>query len=345
MKNPLLQKALYGACALGILTAAAHGQTTVWSDDFTRVDGDGLATTTARNIDYLGDTTLDWILTGDTNGNAYTIENSATNPNLRLSDISTTGMIAAVPVAQMGTIGAADTITIQFDAKVEAYTGADNSVFRFYLTNNSTATQPFVMGYSYLDRDGAGGTENQWYALTGTSFGASATKLTTTNSLGIGYNGTSWESGFALGDYNAADAAANTSGDWYRFTITFTNGSDAFTIDAENLTTSATASVSGTMGSVITWANADPNDLIRIGTGGSGVGQFLVDNLSVTATAAAEEGSVSISMAGGTVSVEYTGTLQQSSDLATWSTLDPQPASPFTFSPTAGDKRFFKTVP
>lgn len=65
MKNPLLQKALYGACALGILTAAAHGQTTVWSDDFTRVDGDGLATTAARNIDYLGDTTLDWSLTGD----------------------------------------------------------------------------------------------------------------------------------------------------------------------------------------------------------------------------------------------------------------------------------------
>lgn len=65
----------------------------------------------------------------------------------------------------------------------------------------------------------------------------------------------------------------------------------------------------------------------------------------MTATAAAEEGSVSITMTGGTVSVEYTGTLQESSDLAIWSTLDPQPASPFTFSLSAGDKRFFKAVP
>jgi hypothetical protein len=283
MKTPLIHKLLRRACVWvpALAATAVNAQITVWSDDFTRVDGDGVATTTTRNIDYLGDTTPDWSLTGDTNGNAYSIENSATNPNLRLSDVSNTGMIAALPVTQMGAIGATDTLAIQFQAKVEAYTGANNSVFRFYLTNNSTATQPFVMGYSYLDRDGAGGAENQWYALTGTGF-ASATNLTTSNSLGIGYTGTGWDSGFGLSDYNSGDAASNTSGDWYGFTITFTNGSDAYTIDAENLTTNATASVSGTMGSVINWSNADANDLIRIGTGGSGTGQFLVDNISVT---------------------------------------------------------------
>lgn len=45
--------------------------------------------------------------------------------------------------------------------------------------------------------------------------------------------------------------------------------------------------------------------------------------------------------------LNYRGTLQESNDLHSWTDLNPQPPSPWTFSLEPGEKRFFqiKTAP
>ncbi|NDV61587.1 hypothetical protein G0Q06_03910 [Puniceicoccales bacterium CK1056] len=58
------------------------------------------------------------------------------------------------------------------------------------------------------------------------------------------------------------------------------------------------------------------------------------------------EPTISIANTGGSLEVTYTGTIQESTSLSGWTTIDPQPASPFTVpAPASGDKIFYQVIP
>jgi hypothetical protein len=54
---------------------------------------------------------------------------------------------------------------------------------------------------------------------------------------------------------------------------------------------------------------------------------------------------LNITRSGETLTVDYVGTLQDSTLLSGWTDLDPQPASPFDFTLSTGQKRFFQIKP
>jgi hypothetical protein len=55
--------------------------------------------------------------------------------------------------------------------------------------------------------------------------------------------------------------------------------------------------------------------------------------------------SLSIDSVAGSLQVEYSGILEESTDLSTWTQLDPQPASPLIISVSTGEAKFFRLAP
>ena len=81
------------------------------------------------------------------------------------------------------------------------------------------------------------------------------------------------------------------------------------------------------------------------GATGADVG-FTLTGMTVDVLATASVApSISISQSGGLIEVTYTGTIQESTSLSGWTTLDPQPASPFTVSLAPGEKIFYQVIP
>ena len=55
-----------------------------------------------------------------------------------------------------------------------------------------------------------------------------------------------------------------------------------------------------------------------------------------------DELQLDLNRVGDSLQVAFSGTLQESIDMETWTTMDPQPVSPFVFTLNSGQKRFFR---
>lgn len=261
---------------LTFLAAATFAATplfaaTIWSDDFSS------SRASAPNpYDFAGGASGD-DYSGSGAGSVFTVGSGVLNVN----DTTATSYTQTVFANQfLPTSFAAGTpVTISFDIRVNsmlAASAASSPRFNVMSNGSGLGVEALTIGFSYANFNGAAAGSNAlgfYWVTNGTSVGTAR---------GIGTDT------FNFGQYDASVAANNDTNTgagagFYRFTLSFVQGSSAVGIAMTELSTITTISTSATMGSAFNWTGSSTLDGIRLTSGAGGTGNFDFDNLVVTA--------------------------------------------------------------
>jgi hypothetical protein len=163
---------------------------------------------------------------------------------------------------------------VSFDWRIDSSLSSGASTLRFNISLGGTTATSVNIGFGHASISGTD--TNFFYAAGGTS-GA-----TPSASNAIGYNGTSFLSGFNLGTYSSTTATNNnTGGDYFRFTLNYTDQASTALLSVFNTSDPSQSATFTVTGITPTSVSNTSGRYIQALSGQSGTGTAYVDNLVV----------------------------------------------------------------
>lgn len=293
------------ALAMGALTTTSLRAATVWSDDFSDDTAGG---SPQRN--FAVPTGNDWSI-GVAAGITQNVSNATGSNAFSALDTSTANSSSSF--VNFGRFGTFDTslpahsvFTATFDVRIDSFVASSNvSTFRVTVqdqyNNGTNRARAMTIGLGYANIDGVAGNELFLMADAKDDTLSSASTISPLGTTAIGWNGTSFDSNFNLGQYASGNADANdTNDEYYRFSLTFVDGSRTVVGTATRLSNGASVDFTRTLAGVVTdpgfsfkggtLAGAAPSDAFSIILPQGGTGQAYVDNINFeTASVAVPE--------------------------------------------------------
>ncbi|HEV7298150.1 MAG TPA: PEP-CTERM sorting domain-containing protein [Tepidisphaeraceae bacterium] len=286
----------HAALTIAVLSGTGVAQgATVWTEDFS---DDTVGSAPKQN--YVITAGNDWSV-GTGTGISQTVTN--TTGSLAYSGSDTSTSISSSSFVNFSRFGSFDTslpsqktFTATFDFRVDSFVCSNISTFRVTLQDQYqlagvNRARTMTIGLGYANIDGVTGNELFLKALAKDDALSSASTIESSAASAIGWDGTSFASGFNFGQYDSANAAANdTNDEFYRFSLTFTGGSGVVDGAVTRLSDSSSVAFTRSLpqGSEFEFkggalAGATPTDAMGIVLPQGGTGQIYVDNMSFTA--------------------------------------------------------------
>lgn len=236
------------------------------------------------NENFTGETSPDSAFELTTaSGVSYSVSTTLGNPasSLLLSDTSSSnGGLAKVTGTNWSSFNTAsagqETFQVSFDWNITSMTSSVGSTstmrFNLSLATGATTASTISIGFGHAS---IGGTDTNFFFAQG-----AGTSPTPSASNAIGWNGSSWASGFNFGAYSAT-STDNDTGGYYHFVITYDNNATIAGIQITNASDSlqtTSFAVSGLTSTSV--ANTSGRSLQFIAPG-TGQGEAYFDNIVV----------------------------------------------------------------
>ncbi len=296
MRNKNELSRMIAVIAAACLSGSAAEAGVVWSDDFT-----GSTPGNAPQRNFVIPTGNDWSIGGGEGITQTVASVGGSNAYSGLDSNTSVSSSSSVSFARFGAFDTSlpehSTFTVAFDFRVDSFVASSNvSTFRVTVqdqyNNGANRARAMTVGLGYANIDGVAGNELFLMADARDDALSSASTISPLGSTAIGWNGTSFAPDFNLGQYASGDASSNdTNDEFYRFTLTFTDGSRTVAGTATRLSTGATVDFTRTLAGLETdpgfsfkggsLAGSAPIDAFQIVLPQSGVGQMYVDNIAM----------------------------------------------------------------